>query len=322
MKRADLANGLLLAGALGASMLAAGSAGGGHTQVRVEQVAPPALPIAEEKAPDGTAALRDASGTLAPLRHYARIASASVVADHVLDALCEPERVVAVSTQSKANARLAFKHGGRRALDSPAELETILALRPDLLIINHFGDPRFAARLRAHGIVVFDLGEMHGLSTLLPNIRVIGRLIGAEERADELAATFQRRIDVVAHDVAPAQRRRALYLSAYGKQLFGGARGTSYHDVLVHAGLVDVAGERYEGWPALDAEQVLALDPDVLVTKRGMARALCGAPGLGALRACSGAARIIELDPELADDPGLPMLDATEQLHDAVYGAR
>lgn len=319
MTRADLGHGLLLAAALSASVLAA-TTGGARTEVRVEQVAPRVVPIAEITAPDGTRALRDASGTLAPLRRYARIASTSLVADHVLDALCEPERIVAVSTLSKASSHFAHKHAAQRGLSSPAELEAILALRPDLLVINHFGDPRFAARLRSHGIVVFDLGEMHGLDTLLPNIRILGALVGAQERAAALARSFERRMRAVAAALPAGQRKRGLFLSAYGKQLYGGARGTSYHDVLVHAGLIDLAADRYEGWPALDPEQVLALDPEVLVTKRGMAGELCAAPGLSALRACSGRARIVELDAELIDDPGLPMLDVTEELHALVYG--
>ena len=238
----------------------------------------------------------------------------------MLDALCEPERVVAVSTLSKASARLGYRHASHQGISSPAELEAILALKPDLLIINHFGDPRFAARLRAHGIVVFDLGEMHGLDTLLPNIRTIGALIGAEQRAGDLASTFERRMRAVAADVPSERRPGGLYVSAYGKQLYGGARGTSYHDVPEHAGLHDLAAARYEGWPALDPEQVLVLDPDVLVTKRGMARELCASPGLSALRACRGRARIVELEAELIDDPGLPMLDATEELHARVHG--
>jgi iron complex transport system substrate-binding protein len=320
VKRADLGNALALAGAVIASVVAATQAGA-RTQVRLEQIAPRVVPIVETTLPDGTRALRDAAGVLTPLRRYQRIVSTSLVADHVLHALCEPERIVAVSAMSKASARFAHRHAAQQGIGSPAELEAILALHPDLLIINHFGDPRFAARLRAHGIVVFDLGEMHGLPTLLPNIRTLGALVGREAEADRLAISFERRLRAVASDLPAEQRQRGLYVSAYGKQLYGGARGTSYHDVLVHAGLRDVA-EGYEGWPAFDPEQVLQLDPDVLVTKRGMARELCAAPGLSALRACRGQARIVEIDADLIDDPGLPMLDAAEELHARVYGER
>jgi iron complex transport system substrate-binding protein len=321
LTRIDAINAGALCAALIASALGAGSASG-ENRVRVEQVAPRSTAIAEVRMADGSRGVRDASGTPAPLRPYARVASASLIADHVLWELCEPERLVAISDRSKQSATYGYRHHARPAISSPAELEKILALAPDLLFINHFGDPRYTARLRERGIVVFDLGEMQGVSSLLESIEVIGTLLGRPERAAALARTFAERMRAVAADVPAARRPRGLYLSAYGKQLYGGALGTSYHDVLEAAGVIDVAAERYRGWPTFDAEQVLALDPDVLVTKQNMAGPLCAFPGLGQLRACRGRARVVELDAELTDDPGLPMLEVAEQLRTAVHGPR
>ena len=318
MTRLDLYNGI----ALVVSMLASVTAAGGMhmpAEVRVEQVAPRAKPIAEVALSGGRRGIRDASGVVAPLSHYRRIASASLIADHVLWELCEPGRLIAVSQRTKQSVHFGHRHRERAAITSPADLELILALDPDLLFINHFGDPRYAARLRDHGIVVFDLGEMRGVETLLPNIRVIGALLDQPARADALAQRFERRLHAVATGLPPGDRPRALYLSTYGKQLYGGASHTSYDDVLRHAGLVNVAAPLHRGWPALSPEQVLSMDPEVLVTKRAMGAELCRFPGLERLRPCRGQGRIAELDAELIDDPGLPILDVTEALHAQVY---
>jgi iron complex transport system substrate-binding protein len=319
--RLDLYNGVALAASIVASMLAAGDLRT-PSQVRVEQVAPRAQPIAQVTLPDGELGVRDASGVVAPLGRYVRIASASLIADHVLWELCEPERLIAVSQRTKESAHFGYRHRERAAIGSPAELESILALDPDLLFINHFGDPRYAARLRDHGIVVFDLGEMRGLQTLLPNMQVIGALLGESGRADALARRFERRLRAVAEDVPAHGRPRAIYLSTYGKQLYGGGAQTSYDDVLRHAGLDNVAASLHRGWPALSPEQVLSMDPDVLVTKSAMGVELCRFPGLGGLRPCRGEGRIVELDAELIDDPGLPILEVTETLHAIVHGGR
>jgi hypothetical protein len=50
-----------------------------------------------------------------------------------------------------------------------------------------------------------------------------------------------------------------------------------------------------------------------------MTRELCRFPGLPLVRACQGRGRIIELDADLADDPGLPMLEAAESLHEQLH---
>jgi iron complex transport system substrate-binding protein len=318
MNRIDTYNGIALLIAVGGCLLAAAKVERG-ADVRVQQIAPAVQPIQDIDLGGGKRGLRDASGAVAPLKTYTRIASASLVADEVLWELIEPDRLVAVTQQSKTSVHFGHRHAQRAGIDSPADLEPILALHPDLLFISHFGDPRYAAHLRAQGIVVFDLGEMHGLSTLLPNMRVIGKLIGAEARADALARAFAHRLQAVAADIPEAKRPRALYLSAYGKQLYGGALGTSYHDVLTYGGAVDAAAPEYHGWPSLGAEDVLRMDPEVLVTKRGMSRELCRFPGFELVRACQGRGRIIELDADLADDPGLPMLEAAESLREQLH---
>jgi hypothetical protein len=49
---------------------------------------------------------------------------------------------------------------------------------------------------------------------------------------------------------------------------------------------------------------------------------LCAAPGMQGLRPCSGQGRVAELDADLADDPGVPMLELAETLRQQVYGPR
>jgi ABC-type Fe3+-hydroxamate transport system substrate-binding protein len=244
-----------------------------------------------------------------------------MIADRVLSELCEPGRIVAFTTHG-LESREAQRYREKAVLSSRAPLEQVLALKPDLLIVNNLVDPGYVGRLRERGIQVFDLGHMRGLETLLPNIRAIGLLVGAPERGEAYARALERRMNAVTSSTQEAHAPRALYLSIYADRLYGGALRTSYHDVLTHAGLRDLAGEAgLDGWPELTPERVLSLSPEVLVTKVGMGAVLCRHAGLQVLGPCQGKGRIIELDGALLDDPGPGMLDATEALHDAYWGA-
>jgi ABC-type hemin transport system substrate-binding protein len=89
--------------------------------------------------------------------------------------------------------------------------------------------------------------------------------------------------------------------------------------VLEYAGLADVAASRWDGWPRYTAEDVLALSPDVIVTKRHSRRALCERPGLARTTACATGA-VIAVDGELLDAPGPLLLRAAEEVHDAARG--
>ena len=124
----------------------------------------------------------------------------------------------------------------------------------------------------------------------------------------------------VAIDVPPAQRKTALYVSSYANQLYGGSVGTSYHDVLVSAGLRDISAERgYSSWTHFDPEQLIELDPDLLIAPDGTGRTLCCVGGLETLRACTHDG-VIELNNDLLSDPGPRMLEAAQALRDRVYG--
>ena len=267
---------------------------------------------------DGQRALLDAARTAIPLLPYRRIVSGSTVSDWLLVELCEPDRIRAVTQRSLASAPWRHRFADKSGLASLNNVEAILAMKPDLLLIDSFGDPSRVARLRERGLAVFDMGQMRGLATLWPTIERIGALCGRHERARRLAWRWRQTLAALAAS-GPAARRRALYLSPYGSKLFGGTRGTGYHDLLHHGGLIDAAADRFSDFPEYSVEQILALDPDVIVTRSGTGAILCRMPGLGTLRACETPDAIIELPEFSIDDPGLGLLESIENLYWAVH---
>lgn len=316
MSRAlDAFNALAVIGAIAASMW--GATLGTQRVAQVIDPRSPALAVAPERDAQGRLGLRDADGVFVPLQRYQRIASGSMVADRVLADLCEPTRIIAFSAAGASNPRVAPRYAGKPLLGSRAPLEQLLALKPDVLIVHQLVDASYVARLRENGVQVFALGHMRGLDSLLPMIRALGTLIGDAQRADDYAHTFERRMRALRERVKMPQT--GIYLGAYGDKLYGGARDTSYHDVLEAAGLIDVVGRAgMAGWPELSPERVLSLDPQVLVTRDGMGSSLCARAGLAQLRACRTPGHVIELPAALLDDPGPGMLEAAEALQEAL----
>ena len=265
-------------------------------------------------------AVADATGRAVPRRAYARIASASSYADALLLALAEPERIIALSQAGHSRRPDAYRYGSRALIASPSDLERLLTLRADLLLVNHLGAQSELARVRNAGIEVFDLGELRGLASLETGLPALAALLGERARGERLWQRFHAQLQAVARDIPPAQRRAALYLAIYAGKLYGGTRGTSYHDVLSAAGLIDSAPERYRDWPAYDPEEILRMDPALIVTETGMGEQLCQNAWLKTLQACRAQrAGIVELASQLLGDPGLGMLDAALELRERVY---
>lgn len=261
--------------------------------------------------------IEDATGVAVPVRRYERIASATTIADQVLDGILEPERLIAVTGESKRNAEQPWRHEGRAVVEDLEDLETLIALRPDLVIVANVAEARRVARLREAGLQVFDIGGDSGADALVETTRRLGRLVAAPERAEAMAERFQRRMAAVAD--AGVERPGALYVGSWGNQLFGGAIGTSYHEVLVAAGLRDVAAEAgLTGWPTYDAERLLVMDPEWLVIPASNRGAFCGRERFANLQACR-EGRVAAIDDRILGDPGYGMLPAAEALHRRVF---
>lgn len=262
----------------------------------------------------GAGARREITIASIPGPGFQRIVSLGIVSDAALAALCEPQRVIAVSSWN--TGPVARQWSGKPRLSGLDDLEAIISLKPDLVVVSISdenggtgADADRLARLRSAGVRVETLGPMRGLATYAGDLAHIGDLLG---RGDEARLLGQRLSERLARIADPtAARPRALYVAAFSGTLFGGTTGTSYHDVLVAAGCTDVAATAYAGWPQYSVEQLITLNPDLIITKRGMAESLRALPGMSALHQT----RIIEITGELLEDPGPRLLEAAEELH-------
>lgn len=265
--------------------------------------------------------IADKSGQVMPLRRFGRIVSSSWLADGLLAELAEPTRVLAVSNAADRTA-YRWRHEGKARIDAFGSMEALVALGPDLVLMNGFLADARVTKLREAGVPVFDLGDMRGLPSLSGAAITLGELLGDPDRGRRFAETFSARMRRIAASIPPAARRPALYLAVYAGKIFGGTRGTSYHDVMTHAGLVDVAaGAGFVDWPEYRVEDVLRMDPELVVSKDGMLGPICGHAGLRALGACLHK-RIVMLPEAMLDDPGVGMLPAAERLHELAYPER
>ena len=303
MKRVNVINGALL---LVAILMSAGMTAVISKQTPLEQHA-------------GVRTTQDATGQRVRVRDYARIVSTSTVADQVLIQIIEPERLLAVSAHT-LRSQESRPYKDKIGVEHARDIETIIELRPDIVFINNFLDRRQVERLKEAGLNVFDLGPMRGLETLVPNIAQLASVLGVPERGQGLADQLVQKLDAVSADTPDDEKQRGLYVGIHGDRLYGGTVGTSFHDVLVAAGVVDVAAEAgFDGWPAFTNEQLLSLDPPWIITNPGTERSLCRHPGFHSLTACK-AGQVRSIDTHLLTDPGLGMLQAAEAVHAAVYG--
>lgn len=267
---------------------------------------------------EGAPAVVDASGRVVPIGERERVVAVSTSATPAAWALLDPERIVGVAAWSRNNGWDGWRYGGVATIESANDVESILSLRPDLVLYNSLGNEAAIQRLVERGVAVFDLGQMTGVDAYLHQMATLGVLLEREERAVD----YILRLEAMEQGLAceGVDRVAGAYISVYGTRYYGGARGTTFHDVLRMAGLDDAAAD-YEGWPEYTTEELIALNPPYVLTAEGMGAQLCSRPELRTLQACANPGqRIVELDGELLNDAAEGMFVAAALLRDAVYG--
>ena len=151
-----------------------------------------------------------------------------------------------------------------------ANLETVIALKPDLILDVGYIDPTYvslADRVQQQTGIPYALLDGH-FDKADATYRALGELVGRRDEAEKLARytedtlkTIMRRVD----DIPPDQRPRVYY--ARGPRGLETALGGSINvETIEFLGARNVAGTRRGGLAQVSLEQVLVWNPDVIVT--------------------------------------------------------
>lgn len=257
----------------------------------------------------------DAQGREFQPEAFQRVVSLHTTADRVLPQLVEAKRIAAVSGYSRDKHPEGWRLSHWPSIADSKDLESILALEPDLVIVSTLTDASVAERLREQGVTVFVLGTTSGLDTMYEAIQSLGVMLKVKKRAQTLIRRYKLQQSALEHQAAEQPALLGMYLSVYGDSFFGGTRGSSYADLLRLGGIADLAAQNgYEKWPKFSLEQLLALDPELVVTPTGGAKIICDHSGIRRIRACGPSGRFIEMEEALLSDPGPGLLDAAAQL--------
>ena len=240
-----------------------------------------------------------------------RIASVNLSADEILVELVPVERLVSV-TSFADDASLSSIVGRvppavKRV--TRAKLETLVELRPDLVVVSEFSDADFMHMLQESGLAFHRVAGMSSFDGIRRGILGLADAVGAPEKGRALAERFDASLAEIDRLLKGKPAPRVLPWSdpySYGS-------GTLLGDMVVRAGGRNVAQELgVEGVRPIGVERALAADPDVFLVAAGGDKATLAAhPVLSKLHAVR-EGKIVEM-------PG-PLISTLS--HHAARGAR
>jgi len=151
-----------------------------------------------------------------------------------------------------------------------ANLEAVLALKPDLILDVGSTNPTFvslAERVQEQTGIPYALLDGR-FAAIVPTYRKLGQLTHRSKEAEDLAryaeetmATIKERVDKI-----PAASRPRVYYARGPRGLETGLGGSINVETIEFLGAHNVAAERSGGLAIVSLEQVLLWNPDVILT--------------------------------------------------------
>lgn len=205
-------------------------------------------------------------------------------------------------------------------------LEAILAVSPTVVVTYaDLQPPEAIPSLKSLGIRVVTVPRRPDVEAARQKVLAIAEGLGAPERGRALLAEIDRDLAWPHALPRPARKARVLFIQSMGNgPLMISGTGTTAAALLEAAG-VDNAVTAFEGYRPLNAEAMLAIDPDtIVILKRALDRiggpaGLAASPGLGDTRAVRENRLVMSDDAAfLGLGPGFGV--AVRELREAVYG--
>lgn len=173
------------------------------------------------------------------------------------------EKVVGVSQYSSYLEGADSRTNVSGAAQSFVDVETVVALDPDLVLAPNIVPDDTVTKLRESGLTVYKFETATSLESVEEKTRLFGSLTGACGGADERAADMNRSIGTVRDSVADADRPRVLYSMGGG---YTAGEDTFVDAIIEAAGGTNLAAEAgIEGYGEISAEVVADRDPEWIV---------------------------------------------------------
>ena len=222
----------------------------------------------------------------------------------------------------------ARKEKPRVSAFTSAKIPKILALKPDLVLGFSDLQADIAAELIRHGVEVYVFNQRDVVGTL-KMIRTLGRLVGREEEASQLAAVYETRIATMRAEVAEWKRKPTVYFEEWYDPIISGIGWVS--ELIEIAGGSDCFGELAVHQDAknriiADQEDVISRDPDIIIGswcgKRFHPQKVAERPGWKDIKAVK-TESVFEIKSANILQPGPAALsDGLDQLHTIILAWR
>lgn len=229
-----------------------------------------------------------------------RIVSLTLGSDEILLGLIDKSRILALTqyADDAGISNVAAEAAGVAERASMDKLESVIAQKPDLVILDTWADPKYVKQLRDAGINVYTFKTPSNIDEQKATISELANITGADAKGKEILEWMDAKLKEVEDKLAQLKPEEKLTVMDYGEMGSSG-KGTNFDDIVTRAGLINVVAKAdIEGWPVISKEKIIEFNPDIIVlpswyydqknSLQGMIDSLKGDKSLRTVKAISG----------------------------------
>lgn len=203
-------------------------------------------------------------------------------------------------------------------------VEKIIALSPDIVFAHAsgMGNSKGAIeQLEAAGVKVFVVADAKNFNETYTTIEQLGQSTGKLEEAKKIVANMKAKVKEIETKLDGVEPKKVFVESSDEPQIYTTGKGTFMNEMLEMIHAENVAAD-VNDWYQIDAEQIIAKNPDVIVVAYNyvpdILKKIPQRAGFETITAVKNKA-IVQVDENITSRQGPRLADGLEELAKAVY---
>ncbi|WP_246942294.1 ABC transporter substrate-binding protein [Bacillus pinisoli] len=210
--------------------------------------------------------------------------------------------------------------------DMVINVEKVISLQPDLVLAHESSAQSSESgleQLRNAGITVVVIPNADSFETVYDTIHLLGQVTGTTEKADELIEGMKTDLANIQAKATSITEKATVWVEVSGApEIYTTGKGTFMHEMLEVINATNAAGEQ-EGWIMMTEEEIVALNPDVVVTTYGsydpnVKANVLAREAWNEVPAIQNE-RVYDINSDLVTRPGPRLIEGVEELAKVVY---
>jgi iron complex transport system substrate-binding protein len=204
--------------------------------------------------------------------------------------------------------------------------ELVLSLLPDVALVTDYHyetHPDVLQKFEEAGIKVIVVGSATSFEDTYSNIEMIGAATGSKKKADAIVADMKDRLQAIKDKAAAVKDKKKVWVEVSpAPDIFTTGKNTFMHEMLESIQATNAA-EDQEGWVKMSEEEIVRLNPDVIITTYGYyvenpKAQVLARKGWAEVPAVKNG-QVYDVDSDTVTRPGPRLIEGVETLAELIY---